>query len=423
MTHARARPSPPLQAVAIARGSAGLAALCLLTLAGIVRADDLSVHASADLRVIGGSAESSWTQGGFGKTRFGDGDAGIPFANAALSVHWQVTPAWSLSSDVRYQPRLGSALSLTEAFARYRPVSTDAWRWSLKLGEFFPPISLENDGIGWTSLWTLTPSAINTWVGEELRTFGAEARMEHRGDADTFSAGVALFGANDPAGEILASRGWSLSDLVSGVGSRLREPDAYATRIGVEPPRRYDPFLEIDHRVGIYADAEWRSAQFGRLRVLYYDNRADPSTYHELGAIDQLFSWRTRFVSVGAQTQIDRLELIAQAMDGTTRIAPPGFASDTHFSAAYVLAGWNLGAWRPALRIDAFTTRQTPASPPNMAEHGTALTLALNWRPLDWLRLTGEALRIDSTRDQRIDAGLAPHRVDNQIQLNARFLY
>ena len=427
MTHPIIRRTSPPQVVAVApsRGSVrcGVVLASCLLMTSVALAEDISVRASADVRVTGGSGENSWTQGGFGKTRFGDGDAGTPFANAALSVHWQVTPAWSLSTDVRYQPHLGSALSLTEAFARYRPVSTGAWRWSVKLGEFFPPISLENDGIGWTSLWTLTPSAINTWIGEELRTFGAEARIEHRGEADTLSAGVALFGANDPAGEILASRGWSLSDLVAGIGSRLREPDAYATSIGVAPPRRYDPFLEIDHRVGIYADAEWTSAQYGRLRALYYDNRADPSTYHPFGAGDDLFSWRTRFVSVGAQTQIDRLELIAQAMDGTTKVAPPGFASETHFSATYVLAGWNLGAWRPALRLDAFTTRQTPDFPPRMSEHGNALTFALNWRPREWLRLTGEALRIDSTRDARLSVGLAPRQVDTQIQLNARFLY
>ena len=92
------------------------------------------------------------------------------------------------------------------------------------MGAFFPPISLENDGIGWTSRWTLTPSAINSWVGEELRTIGAELRVEHRGDAGTFSAQAALFGRNDPAGELLAARGWSMGDLTSGLGAVLRNP-------------------------------------------------------------------------------------------------------------------------------------------------------------------------------------------------------
>jgi hypothetical protein len=115
--------------------------------------------------------------------------------------------------------------------------------------------------------------------------------------------------------------------------------------------------------------------------------------------------------------------LTAQAIDGTTDIAPPGFRSETHFAAGYLLAGWTIGAWRPALRVDAFTTRQDPAFPPALSEHGTALTLALNWRPLDWLRLTGEAVRIDSTRDQRLAAGLAPHQRDNQLLVNARLLF
>ena len=46
--------------------------------------------------------------------------------------------------------------------------------WSVKTGAFFPTISLENDDLGWTSPYTLTPSAINSWIGEELRTIGSE---------------------------------------------------------------------------------------------------------------------------------------------------------------------------------------------------------------------------------------------------------
>ena len=54
--------------------------------------------------------------------------------------------------------------------------------WSVKAGAFFPTISLENDDLGWTSPYTLTPSAINSWIGEELRTIGSEgiAALRHR---------------------------------------------------------------------------------------------------------------------------------------------------------------------------------------------------------------------------------------------------
>jgi hypothetical protein len=58
-----------------------------------------------------------------------------------------------------------------------------------------------------------------------------------------------------------------------------------------------------------------------------------------------------------------------------------------------------------------------------LSEHGNALTLALNWRPLEWLRVTGEALRVESWREQRLAQGLAPRQIDTQLQLNARVLF
>jgi hypothetical protein len=396
--------------------AAGL--LCMAS----AQAQDFQLHGFADLRAVAASDDLTWTHGGLGKTRYG-ADDGLHFGAGALSARWQATPVLVAVADVRVEDQSHSRISLIEAFARYRPVSTDAWRWSFKAGEFFPPISLENDGVGWTSLWTLTPSAINTWVGEELRTFGGEVRVEHRSDNSTLEFAGALFAANDPAGEILFARGWALDDLVSGAGSRLREADAYAQSISAPAPRRYDPFLEIDNRVGFYADVTWRSAQFGRVSALYYDNRADPSAYHDFNHGDQLFAWRTHFSSLGAQTTIGKLTLLGQAMSGTTEIAPPGFRGEAHFAAAYMLAGWDLGAWRPAMRVDVFTTREDPAFPPALSEHGNAVTLALNWRARDWLRLSAEALRIDSTRDQRIALGLDPHRIDAQLMLNARILF
>ncbi len=47
----------------------------------------------------------------------------------------------------------------------------------MKSGAFFPTISLENDDLGWASPYTLTPSAINSWIGDELRSIGSEATM------------------------------------------------------------------------------------------------------------------------------------------------------------------------------------------------------------------------------------------------------
>ena len=55
--------------------------------------------------------------------------------------------------------------------------------------------------------------------------------------------------------------------------------------------------------------------------------------------------------------------------------------------------------------------------------HGNAITAALNWRPREGWRITGELLRVDSTRNQRRLEGRAPREVDLQAQLSFRFYY
>ena len=89
-----------------------------------------------------------------------------------------------------------------------------------------------------------------------------------------------------------------------------------------------------------------------------------------------------------------------------------------------MLAGWEQGAWAPALRVDWFQLRQLPdtlAAP--LSEHGNAVTAALNWRPREGWRITGEVLRVDSTRNQRLLEGRDPREVDVQLQLSLRYYF
>jgi hypothetical protein len=50
-----------------------------------------------------------------------------------------------------------------------------------------------------------------------------------------------------------------------------------------------------------------------------------------------------------------------------------------------------------------------------------ALTGAVSWLPREWVRLTGEVLWVDSTRDERAISGVDPQHDDLQVQLSARF--
>jgi hypothetical protein len=400
-----------------------LIALACCAIAGVASAQDVTVHGYIDMRGGWAGGETAWNDGGLGKTRFGGGD-GFASVDAALAARWQLTPALSAATQVQWLQGQSPSLGVLDAYLNYRPVSTTPWRWSVRAGAFFPPISQENDAIGWTSPWTLSPSAINSWVGEELRTIGTEARVEHRGDVATVEAIGAIFRGNDPAGELLASRGWALGDFTAALDARMREPDVYAPLTESDPPVRYRPFDEIDGRLGWYAGVSVDAPGRGKTTVLYYDNRADPAREEEYGG-REVYAWRTRFWSAAGQTRIDDVVVLAQAMHGSTAFEPvPGLLLDTRFNAGYLLAAWDRGAWRPAIRIDAFQLRQLPdflEAP--LSEHGNALTVALNWRPRDWIRVTGEWLRVDSHRDQRRLEGLAARRIDRQVQLSLRLLY
>jgi hypothetical protein len=389
-------------------------------------AQDFVLHAYIDERLVAAPDDTSWTRGGFGKTRYGDGRTQLHFGGAAVYGAAQITPELLALGQLQYQVSGHSGFSLLEAWMRYRPVSTTPWRWSLRAGVFFPPVSMENDGVGWTSPWTLSASAINTWAGEELRAIGGEFLLEHRGESNSWDLRASLFRRDDPSGTVLAMRGWSIGDLVSGIGSRLREPNAEVSEEGGTPPRYYDPFRNIGaSHWGDYVAIDWHAPGATRVSLMHYDNRADPGATAPYANGDEQAAWRTRFWSAGARTDTGAVTWIAQAMDGDTAVEPvESLYRRTRYRAAFVLAGWNRGAWRPALRIEHFSTRK-PSSIPDthLGEHGNAITAALNWRPRDYLRLTAELLRIDSTSTLRAQFGLPAHVVDTQVQLSMRVLY
>lgn len=404
-----------------------LAACCLACAVAAVAPDaaasDVEWQGHLDVRAVAAGDELAWDEGGLGKGRFGAGDDGAAFASAVLAGTWLASPEVLASATLQLVPDHAQPLDVLDAWVRYRPVSTTPWRWSLRAGAFWAPVSLENEGVGWSSLWTLTPSAINSWAGEELRTIGAEASLEHRGEAATTTAFVAVFGWNDPAGELLAARGWGLGDAYSGLGAVLREPDVHAPRGRAPVPMLYRPFREVDGRPGWYAGISREVRDVGRTSLLVYDNRAERDSW-EPYAGHRAFSWDTRFLGGGWLRYVGDYVLAAQAMAGSTVFEPqPGTVLDTRFHAGYLLVARETGTWRPALRVDVFGTRQRGPTDAPLDERGHAVTLALNWRPREHLRLVGELLRVDSTRAQRRLGGEGARRADVQVQVAARIQF
>lgn len=398
------------------------AALTVISSCPPAGAVEFSFDGYADLRAIFPSNEVGWLDGGLGKLRYGAEQSSPEFRVAEVVGQGaaQITPGLMAMAIVRYSPEQRTFLDVLEAFVRWRPVSTTPVRFSLEAGAFFPPISLENTEIGWTSPWTLTPSAINAWVGEELRTIGAEATVVWRRPTGSMSAYGALYGWNDPTGILLNVRGWALHDQWSSLIDRPRLPDIYAaSRRPPEPiPLRTAEFIEIDNRVGWYAGASWDEIGIGHLDVLYYNNDADPT------AETSQVAWETQFWNVGLSTEIGPITLLAQGMRGETFFQPSKtFWSDTWFESAYLLAGWNISeSWRIAGRAEVFSTNEirTGSGTP-LSEHGHAFTAAINYLPNDWLRVTGEYIRVESYRRQRTRGGLPPDATEDQFQLSLRF--
>lgn len=393
----------------------------LLCLAAAPACAQIDYDASGyiDLRLVPPGDEVSWLQGGLGKTRYGRGDSVAQFAGAVGQGSVLLTPEILAVAVLRIEPEQRTFVDALEAYVRYRPVSTNAWRWSVKTGAFFAPFSLENTELGWSSYWTITPSAINSWFGEELRTVGAEGALDWRTSDGTFALTAAALGWNDPAGVMIADRGWSLSDRPTGLLDRLRLPDDTLILFGGTPPDSTPIFKEFDGRLGWYARASWDDAAGWHVELDRYDNEADPAAHD-----GDYFAWRTRFWNAGASWKFDNFTLLSQALTGDTAIVPfAGFTSTTEFDSAYLLLGWERDNWRIATRGDWFQTQThtTFGDSPALSENGHALTGAVSWLPRDWLRLTGEVLWVESRRGERVISGLDPRQSTAEAQFSARF--
>jgi hypothetical protein len=373
------------------------------------------VEASLDLRLVQSDGRDSFLDGGFGKLRFDSGDEGLQLGRARLAWRGGIGGNWHATVDVSsWNLHDKNVVDLTEALVEWRPVPDSAWKSNLKFGAFFPPVSLEHRAPGWSNPYTISSSALNTWVGEELRTIGVEYELTHLGIAagGRFDYGIsaAIYGWNDPAGVELALRGFSLNDRQTPLFGRI---GTYA--FGGREQRVM--FSEIDDRPGYYVGGFVRTDGGMELRALHYDNRGDPTV--EKPSISD-FAWKTRFDSAGLRQDFDGgTTLVAQWMKGSTR-ATPYASSEWGFDAWFALLARRVSRQhRLALRFDDFGVDQVHdfSPPPWSHEQGKAWTLGWTWSVREHLEISGEWLRIDSTHSARRALGETPHAVEHGAQL------
>lgn len=374
---------------------------------------------SADLRAVAASGQNSYLNGGLGKLRFDENHDGLRLGSLRFGYRANPTETLRFTAEAfAYGDHDVNDIDLTEIFLSWRPIPRSLWRSEFKVGAFYPPVSLENRMRGWRSPYSLNFSAINSWIGEELRTIGLEYNLDwlrqQQGRAFNFGLTAAAYGWNDPAGIVIALRGWSLHDRQTTLFGRVGR-----TGQGVVNGRRlfYD---DIDGRVGYYAGftANYRGAL--ELRALRYDNRADPA--EEAPAIND-YAWRTVFDSYGLRwTPNERWTLIAQALTGHTAvgdIAPPNY---WRFDSWFVLGSWQRGAHRLTLRFDDFSMRQLVSHFPGYnRDDGDAITAAWICQINERWNVALEGLRIRSTLAARRRLGEPTAADEKQWQLALRY--
>ena len=362
-------------------------------------------HGLLDVRGVYSNSPRSWTDEGLGKLRYDRNSDGVRLGQAILGTNFDLTESLSAAIVATAGDDRRSVVEITEAWIAWNPVPSGPWKTRIKAGAFFPVTSIEidYDVLGWTPTRTLSSSAINSWIGEEIRTKGLEANFSHKGrftaSPHDYGFTVAIFQGNDPTGSLLAWRGWTISDRITGLREPISLADLPVYRANgalAMQSRSIHVFREIDSRVGYYLGGQYSQGKVVELTALHYNNRGDP-----LKLTNGQYSWATRFDHLSARLRPGgEWEVLLQALRGTTLMGPR--AVDLTYQSWYLLASHPLGKGNATLRFDQFTIADKDTTPqdPN-DERGRSLALAYSHPLGPSLSLIAEIVNLRSSREAR----------------------
>jgi hypothetical protein len=302
-------------------------------------------------------------------------------AQVQLGLDWRPLPGFGthlhvLARNEGDESRRGR-VGVVEAYVE-KNLNVRDDRVRILAGAFFLPTSRENIDSLWETPYTLTSSALNSWMGEELRPVGVDVSYRHRtATAGTFTAGATAFGGNDTFGEILISRGWALHDRWTLLGEHVRaRPDRYTS-----------VSAETDHRIGWSGRAKWNNDR-GAIQLTRIDNRSDALQYGEL------FNWATRFNLVGADYTWRGWTVAGEGGWGTTAIVTARGRFSSEIGAGYLLVSRRVKKFRVTVRVDEYKTRD---------DRENAVTAAVLWEAHPRLRAGIEGISAEGERQLKVE--------------------
>jgi len=361
-------------------------AFLFLAVATTAGAQSLQFHGYVTAREIYVKAQPSWLQGGAGRFDVGadsaDDHRTVNIDVAQLGLDWTPASWFALHADgvarKRQAGSIGKAAGIVQAYA---DVFNEHWR--LRAGEFWLPTSRENTDPLWTSKYTITYSALNSWVAQEVRPIGADLQW-----APNFyiTAGVTAFRGNDTMGTLLSGRGWTFGNYLVVLNENVPTPEPALVR----------PFgQDLDNKNGYAERVRLSLPERAMLQVAHIDNRA-PIVPVELKGQEP---WQTRFNIVSAEAGSTADTTVAgEWAYGTTAVGFPGGSFTMDFDTIYVLASHKFGHERLTGRVERFSTNNDNHPAVDFSrEHGHAWTVAwmheLNARSrtgVEYVHVTGD---------------------------------
>jgi hypothetical protein len=344
----------------------GLASLAAQAQYEVDQEDSVWLRALLDVRVVRGPQAPSWTDHGPAKLRYGgqSRDAGFEHETRVALSQLVLQFGASLPGGIRaqaqanVQPDLADGYEpwLVEAFLR-KEWGEPQSGWGLQAGLMGTPFSLEHVGPAWTPEYSISASALDSWLWEEISLAGVEGEWWHETKLGPRLGVVVGAGYGpDQLARLLALRGWVIGDSLSGVNSDLPLPNGTRT----------DIFDERDDRPAAYTLITISDpGERGALKLGYFDN---------LGDQNATGVWHTRFATVGSVLHPwPDIDFVVQYLRGKALVLET--TNDSSLRAFYALLSLRHRAHRASVRYDEFRVNDLDGGNPT-AEHGDAVTAA-----------------------------------------------
>ena len=319
-----------------------------------------------DVRLVEGPAAPSWTDSGPGKTRYGgrSTDSGfervtrLELSQLALEFGAALPGNLRARAQVNVQNDLAGDYTpwIVEANLR-KEWGAAAGGWGLQGGIMNLPFSLEHTGAAWSPEFTISASALNSWLWEDVSLAGVEGEWWKDTPSGLRLGVLAGIGYGpDLFGRLLAVRGWAIGDGLGGFNGDLPLPNGTRTDI-------YD---ESDGRPAVYT---WVTAgdvgERVALKFGYFDNRGDQ---------DNPGVWHTRVATAGVVFHPHpSVDVIVQALRGKARVQT--LTNDSDLRAFYALVSQRYRNNRFSIRYDEFRVEDVDGGNPT-DERGDGVTAA-----------------------------------------------